>query len=442
MSDYLLSLSRNPFTRSLVRGIGMPAPRPLARASAAYEEHPFNQQRASFGGAGFASAALAHALAQAGAEAYAPDQAACGIAVFDASSLRAVRDLKALYDYFHVWTPRLAQNARVLLVCGAPEQAADSEQAAVWRGVEGFTRSLAKEIGRRGATANLLVVEAGAQDRLEGPLRFFASPRSTYVSGQALRICATAAAPERIAHTAPLHKKVALITGAARGIGAATAKRLAVEGAHVICVDLPCEELETTARDIQGQAFAADLTLSETPARIAQFIAQEYGGVDVIVHNAGITRDKTIAKMQPRQWEECLAINLEAVIRLDRALEPLLRDGGRVTCLSSIAGIAGNVGQTNYASAKAGIIGYVAAQAQRLASRGICVNAIAPGYIETRLMLAVPFLIREFARRANSLSQGGVPLDAAELITFLSTPGAYGINGQTVRVCGQNLIGA
>lgn len=439
MSDYLLSLSGRPFTRSLVRGIGMPTPQMLARASGAYELRPFEGLTAVAGGQGTATQLLRDALQRAGAV---EGQGPAAIAVFDATGLQAITDLQQLYEFFHRQVPQLAANARVVVVSGLPEQATDSEQAALWRAVEGFTRSLAKEIGKRGATANLLYVEQGAEPRMEGPLRFFASPRSAYVDGQPVRITAVAAAPPCFLQTAPLAGKVALVTGAARGIGAATAQRLAQEGARVVCVDLPHEELDATASAIGGLALPADLTDAQAPLQIAQQLRETFGGVDIIVHNAGVTRDKTVAKMQMLQWQQCLAVNLEAVIRLDRALAPLLRDHARITCLSSIAGVAGNLGQTNYAAAKAGIMGYVAAEARRLAPRGICVNAIAPGYIETRMMLAVPFFFREFARRANSLSQGGVPLDAAELITFLSTPGAYGVSGQTIRVCGQNLIGA
>ena len=120
----------------------------------------------------------------------------------------------------------------------------------------------------------------------------------------------------------------------------------------------------------------------------------------------------------------------------------MLRDGGRVVCVSSIGGIAGNFGQTNYAASKAGVIGYVDALAATLAKRGITVNAAAPGFIETRMTAAMPFGVREAGRRLNALSQGGMPEDVAELITFMASPGAQGVTGQTIRVCGQNLVGA
>ena len=139
-----------------------------------------------------------------------------------------------------------------------------------------------------------------------------------------------------------------------------------------------------------------------------------------------------------------LSINLGAILAIDEVLlgEQVINDGGRIVCLSSIGGIAGNMGQTNYGATKAGLIGYVAAQSAEQAKRGITVNAVAPGFIETRMTAEMPFMIREAGRRMNSLSQGGQPEDVAELIKFLTTPGAVGITGQTIRVCGQSLIGA
>src|SRR5690606_2170550 len=161
-------------------------------------------------------------------------------------------------------------------------------------------------------------------------------------------------------------------------------------------------------------------------------------------HNAGITRDKTLARMSPEQWDLAVEVNLGAVIRINDALlaKKALRDGGRVVCLSSVSGIAGNRGQTNYSASKAGIVGYVGALAAKVAERGISVNAIAPGFIETRLTDAMPVVLREAARRLSALGQGGKPEDVGQAITFLSTPGAVGITGSVLRVCGGALIGA
>jgi len=163
-----------------------------------------------------------------------------------------------------------------------------------------------------------------------------------------------------------------------------------------------------------------------------------------VVHNAGITRDRTLAKMTRDEWDQVLAVNFEAIVALDDALlaAGTLRDEGRLVYLSSVSGVAGNFGQTNYAATKAALIGYVTAVAPRLAPRGVCANAVAPGFIETGMVARMPFVMREAGRRLNSLSQGGQPQDVAELVTFLASPGAYGITGATIRVCGQSLVGA
>ena len=146
--------------------------------------------------------------------------------------------------------------------------------------------------------------------------------------------------------------------------------------------------------------------------------------------------------IRDRHWDLVLDVNLRAVLRLHQALAPLVRDNGRIIGLSSIGGIAGNMGQTNYAATKAGMIGWVEGLAPALAPRGITINAVAPGFIETRLTAAIPVATRTIARRLANLSQGGQPEDIAETIVFLASPGASGLTGATVRVCGGNLIGA
>jgi 3-oxoacyl-[acyl-carrier protein] reductase len=146
--------------------------------------------------------------------------------------------------------------------------------------------------------------------------------------------------------------------------------------------------------------------------------------------------------MSESEWDQALEVNLGAIVRTTTALEPLLADGGRIICLSSVSGLAGNVGQTNYAASKAGVAGWVRALAPRLAARGVTVNAVAPGFIETRLTAAIPFAIREVARRLSSLGQGGLPDDVAQAITFLASPGAQGLTGHTLRICGGAFVGA
>ncbi|MBK7976937.1 MAG: SDR family oxidoreductase [Deltaproteobacteria bacterium] len=197
------------------------------------------------------------------------------------------------------------------------------------------------------------------------------------------------------------------------------------------------------SRAIGGVALAVDITDAGAPAKIAETVKKDFGAIDVVIHNAGVTRDKTLARMTGELWDSAIDINLGAVVRITDALLPdLLKDGGRIVCLSSVAGIAGNVGQTNYSASKAGIIGFVTALAPKLASRGITVNAIAPGFIETRLTAAIPFAIREGGRRLASLAQGGQPEDVGQALTFLAMPASQGVTGSVLRVCGGAFIGA
>src|SRR5690606_23944209 len=147
--------------------------------------------------------------------------------------------------------------------------------------------------------------------------------------------------------------KIALVTGAARGIGEATARLLADEGAHVVCLDRPADDqlVSKVAREIGGSVLLCDVTEPDAPEIIASELKQHHGGVDVVVHNAGVTRDKTLARMAPELWDQTVDINLASVVRINAALiDDVLHDDGRIICLSSVAGLAGNMGQTNYAA--------------------------------------------------------------------------------------------
>jgi len=323
-----------------------------------------------------------------------------------------------------------------------PEDAKSAAAAAAAGGLEGFTRSVAKEIGRRGSTAQLLYVASGAEARVAGPLRFFLSARSAFVTGQPLRI-GRAVAGDVPRFERSLAGKVALVTGAARGIGEATARLLAQEGAKVLCLDRPEDDavVAAVAHSIGGEAVLQDITARDAAASI---LASIDGGVDIVVHNAGITRDKTLAKMSQDWWQQAVEVNLAAVVRINQALleAKAVREGGRIICLSSVAGIAGNVGQSNYAASKRGLVSYVEHLSAEVASAGITVNAIAPGFIETRLTAVMPVMIREGARRLSALGQGGQPEDVGHAITFLATPGSVGITGSVLRVCGGALVGA
>jgi 3-oxoacyl-[acyl-carrier protein] reductase len=176
--------------------------------------------------------------------------------------------------------------------------------------------------------------------------------------------------------------------------------------------------------------------------RLAAYIKERHGHIDVAVHNAGITRDKTLGRMSEDRWDSVLDVNLASQERVNAALADLFPAGGRIVSVSSVSGIAGNRGQTNYATSKAGVIGLVQAYAPVLAEKGVTINAVAPGFIETRMTAAMPLMLREAGRRMNSMSQGGLPVDVAETIAWLASPGSAGITGNVVRVCGQSLLGA
>ena len=334
---------------------------------------------------------------------------------------------------------------------GTPPEAAKSPAEAVaQRALEGFVRAVGKEIGR-GATVQLVYVEPGAEDQVAGTLRFFLSPRSAFVSGQVVRIGRGdgAGLPDDFDWEQPLAGKVALVTGASRGIGAAIASTLARDGAHVVGLDVPAleDDLKAVAAGIGGSALALDITAADAPRAIAAYLKKEHRGVDVVVHNAGITRDRTLGRMDAERWNAVIGVNLSAIERVTDALlaggsRAVLSRGGRVVCVSSISGIAGNAGQTNYATSKAGVIGVVDAYAPELARRGATINAVAPGFIETQMTVKVPLPIREAGRRMSSLSQGGLPVDVAEAIAWFASPASAGVNGNVVRVCGQSLLGA
>jgi 3-oxoacyl-[acyl-carrier protein] reductase len=411
--------------RFVARRTGLPQPVPLRR----YEPgQPLLDGPAAVGG----SDTVTRLLAAAGIEVVADSDEFAAL-VFDASSLRGTDELARVYEFFHRVIRRLAPSGRVLVI-------ADPGQVVVARALEGFVRSVGKEL-RGGATAQLVLAAPGAD--VESTVRFLLSARSAYVSGQVVRL--GEAVPDRpVDWERPLVGKVAVVTGAARGIGAAIASVLARDGADVVCVDVPGqgEALADTANRVGGTAFALDITGGEAPASLAAHLVERHDGVDVVVHNAGITRDRTLARMGEDEWGAVLAVNLASVERLNAALLDVMRRGGRIVCVSSVSGIAGNRGQVNYATSKAGLIGVVEALAPSIAARQCTINAVAPGFIETRMTAAMPLATREAGRRLNSLAQGGLPVDVAETVAWLASPGSAGVNGNVVRVCGQSLIGA
>ena len=205
------------------------------------------------------------------------------------------------------------------------------------------------------------------------------------------------------------------------------------------------EGLAETANKVKGTALPLDVTDPKAAEEIIKHAQDRYGRkIDTIVHNAGVTRDKLLVNMDEGRWNMVQNINLVAPVRITEALleADAFADTPAIIGVSSMAGIAGNRGQTNYATTKAGVVGFVDALAEKVAALGGSINAVAPGFIETDMTAAMPFGPREVGRRLNSLNQGGRPVDVAETVAFFSAPSSVAVNGNTVRVCGQNLLGA
>ena len=364
--------------------------------------------------------------------------------VFDASGIKNSDQLKAVYNFFHPVVRKMKKNNRVVVIGRTPELCADPKEQTAQRALEGFTRCMGKEI-RKGGTVQLVYVAPGAEKNLESTLRFFLSAQSAYVSAQVVRVSKSKKLAA-IDWKKPLAGKVALVTGASRGIGEAIADTLARDGAHVVCLDIPPakEDLEKVAKRIGGSAIAMDITDAATPAQLAEHFKSKHEGVDIVVHNAGVTRDKTLGRMKEQLWDMVIDINLSSEERINDALleAEAINKGGRIIGVASISGIAGNMGQSNYGTSKAGVIGMVQSMAPILAKKEITINAVAPGFIETQMTAAIPFAIRQAGRRMNSMSQGGLPIDVAETIAWYASPASQGVNGNVVRVCGQSLLGA
>lgn len=365
--------------------------------------------------------------------------------VIDATNYQGENSYLSLYKIVHENVKYLNANARIVVLAKSSQSSLSTEENTFSQALVGFSKSLAKEVGRKGSTVNIIATSTNqiteGPKALIGPLSFLLSAKSTFVSGQVFSI-------NTKNHDIEIKRdrqKLAIVTGAAQGIGAAIAAKLSSDGYLVIGVDIePMKALLTsTMAKIQGEAFTLDVSDSSAGEQLVQ-LGKKHNGFDLIVHNAGITRDKTLGKMPENWWQQTLEINLLSVMRINKELlnQNSINSGGRIVCLSSMNGIAGQGGQTNYACSKAGIIGYVKSISDELSSKNITINAVAPGFIETIMTKQMPFLIREMGRRMNALNQGGLPIDVAETVAFFANDDSYAISGQTIRVCGLNIIGA
>jgi 3-oxoacyl-[acyl-carrier protein] reductase len=469
MKDGYLDFANSPMGAKLINALGLPKPLPLERYKAG---QPVVQGTVLIGGGGEPELldSLANVFKTAGIQSLAHEKLPQWVSVankqglttgrwgangqpgekvkclvFDATGLSDSTQSDALYWFFHDAARSVLPCGRVVVLGRPPEECKSPRKATIQRSLEGLTRSLGKEL-KKGIVANLVYVSEGAENNIESTLRFLLSPKAAYVSAQVMRVgkpVGDLVTPKD--WNKPMEGKKVLVTGASRGIGEAIAEVFARDGAHVICLDVPQaqEGLNAVAKKLGGTALALDIGSAEAPQKLVE-AAKAQGGWDVVVHNAGITRDKTIANMKEHLWQLVVNVNLSTQERINEALvsSGALKKGGRIVCVSSISGIAGNMGQTNYAVSKAGVIGMVNSTAPLFAEHGITINAVAPGFIETQMTAAIPFAIREGGRRMNSMSQGGQPVDVAEAIAWYASPASSGVTNNVIRVCGQSLIGA
>lgn len=413
--------------------------------------------------------------------------------VFDARSIKDVKNLKLLHTYLNPVISELTANGRIVIIGGDchPFETKPSN-ATVNGAIGGFVRALSKEVASKGITVNMLQMSYNSpgNDELSGTLNFLLSKRSAFITGQCLRITPLSPlahdpnsnytkSPKDIKNKIfNIKEKKVLITGASRGIGESIAKLFHAEGATVLLLDHPSMEnqLKDLSKELNNSSYITlDITKENANSILHQYMKSSYlkndEFLDIVIHNAGITIDKTFKSMKEIQFSNVIDVNLKAIIDIDKMLltknwrnnsidsnsdtqsdarsdmgsnprsSAVLADGGRMVYLSSISGIAGAFGQSNYSCSKAGIISYVSAQSHQLQSRQIGVNAIAPGFIESDMTKRIPFMTRNIGRYINALGQPGYPVDIAETALFLSSPASSGMNGVTIRVCGGHMVG-
>lgn len=241
-----------------------------------------------------------------------------------------------------------------------------------------------------------------------------------------------------------LEGKVALITGASRGIGKAVAQKFAAQGAQLAltCTNITDAvkqfEDELNASGTKAKFYATDASNVEASLELVKDVVATFGRIDVLVNNAGITRDVALKRMTEEQWDQVLTVNLKSVFCMTKAVQPIMwkQAGGSIINMSSVVGVSGNANQCNYSASKAGIIGFTKSAAKELGVRGIRCNAVAPGFIETDMTAVLPEEVRAAWAASIPLRRGGKPEDVANVCTFLASEMSDYVTGQVLHVCG------
>jgi len=238
-------------------------------------------------------------------------------------------------------------------------------------------------------------------------------------------------------------ERVTIVTGASQGIGEAIAKELSKEGAEIILVDVRMEKLEEVAESIRtegGKAslYRADVSRTDETAEVAEAVLKEHQKIDHLVNNAGITKDNLLMRMKEEEWDAVLAVNLKGVFNFSRAVirNMISNRYGRIVNISSVVGLMGNVGQTNYSASKAGVIGFTKSLAREVSSRGITVNAVAPGYVSTAMTEALPQSVKETFLDLIPMKRFATPEEIAHVVKFLLSNEAAYITGQVINING------
>ena len=241
-----------------------------------------------------------------------------------------------------------------------------------------------------------------------------------------------------------LENKVALITGAGRGIGKAIAMRFAQEGCKIAFTDIALNDVvletekELKAIGVEAKAYASNAANFEETHKVVDEIVKDFGRIDILVNNAGITKDTALKRMTEEQWDAVINVNLKSVFNFTKAVQPVMwkQAGGSVINMSSVVGVSGNANQCNYSASKAGIIGFTKSAAKEMGVRGIRHNAIAPGFIITAMTDALPEDVRKAWESQIPLRRGGTPEDVANVALFLASDLSSYVTGQVIHCCG------